>query len=226
MVCHMHQPNMFVNTYLGYTMWDYESDAPFMWPEKQKYPTRRRGAARSSTAIPRRRRIARQVGRPRTSSRTSASSIRKLKDTQFADYHGHGWNFRAVFKRDRKGNLLDADGKIVADDDPEKFKQGGAPDVIHLDMGMQCVDCHFAQDAHGNGHIYGEVADGDRDRLRDCHGTVDALSDAAHLGPGGAAGRHGPRRCCARQDGQRRFEWRGGKLYPALGGRSRASNGR
>ena len=35
MVCHMHQPNMFVNTFLGYTMWDYESDAPRMWPEEQ-----------------------------------------------------------------------------------------------------------------------------------------------------------------------------------------------
>jgi hypothetical protein len=39
MSCHMHQPNMFVNSYLGYTMWDYESDAPAMFPEKQKYPT-------------------------------------------------------------------------------------------------------------------------------------------------------------------------------------------
>ena len=38
MICHMHQPNMFMNTYLGYTMWDYESDAPFMWPEEQHYP--------------------------------------------------------------------------------------------------------------------------------------------------------------------------------------------
>lgn len=36
MVCHMHQPNMFVNSFLGYTMWDYESDAPFMWPEQQQ----------------------------------------------------------------------------------------------------------------------------------------------------------------------------------------------
>ena len=27
MSCHMHQPNSFVNTYLGYTMWDYETDA-------------------------------------------------------------------------------------------------------------------------------------------------------------------------------------------------------
>jgi hypothetical protein len=39
MICHMHQPNMFINTMLGYTMWDYESDAPFMWPEKQQYPS-------------------------------------------------------------------------------------------------------------------------------------------------------------------------------------------
>src|SRR5205085_6771640 len=39
MVCHMHQPNVFVNSFYGYTMWDYESDAPSMWPAKQKYPT-------------------------------------------------------------------------------------------------------------------------------------------------------------------------------------------
>ena len=35
----MHQPNMFVNTYLGYTMWDYESDAEAMFPKEQAYPT-------------------------------------------------------------------------------------------------------------------------------------------------------------------------------------------
>ena len=39
MICHMHQPNVFVNSFMGYTMWDYESDAPFMWPEKQRYPS-------------------------------------------------------------------------------------------------------------------------------------------------------------------------------------------
>ena len=39
MNCHMHQPNIFLNSYLGYTMWDYESDAPKMWPKDQKYPT-------------------------------------------------------------------------------------------------------------------------------------------------------------------------------------------
>src|SRR3546814_20668684 len=35
------------------------------------------------------------------------------QDTQFADYHGHGWNFRGVFKRDRNGNLLDAGGNMA-----------------------------------------------------------------------------------------------------------------
>ena len=35
----------------------------------------------------------------------------------------------AVFKRDREGNLLDADGKIVAPDDPEKFRKNGEAQV-------------------------------------------------------------------------------------------------
>src|SRR6185503_10339236 len=39
MSCHMHQPNSFVNTYLGYIMWDYESDANLLWPKKQVHPT-------------------------------------------------------------------------------------------------------------------------------------------------------------------------------------------
>jgi len=34
------------------------------------------------------------------------------KDTQFADYHGHGWNSRAILKRDRRGDLLDAGGDM------------------------------------------------------------------------------------------------------------------
>jgi hypothetical protein len=60
MICHMHQPNMFVNSYLGYTMWDYESDAPHMWPEEQQYPEP--PCARCSTAIPRGRRRAGKWG--------------------------------------------------------------------------------------------------------------------------------------------------------------------
>ncbi|HUR59243.1 MAG TPA: hypothetical protein VM029_16115, partial [Opitutaceae bacterium] len=39
MNCHMHQGNLFVNPYLGYTWWDQESDGEFMYPKKQKNPT-------------------------------------------------------------------------------------------------------------------------------------------------------------------------------------------
>jgi hypothetical protein len=46
MICHMHQPNMFVNSYLGYTMWDYEADAPHMWPESSSTRPPRRSARR------------------------------------------------------------------------------------------------------------------------------------------------------------------------------------
>src|SRR5258708_11109450 len=44
----------------------------------------------------------------------------QLKHTQFADYHGHGWGFRASFKHDRKGNLLDLDDNKIDLDDSRK----------------------------------------------------------------------------------------------------------
>ncbi|MCS6922257.1 MAG: hypothetical protein NZM07_10160, partial [Elioraea sp.] len=91
MVCHMHQPNMFLNTFLGYTMWDYEPDAPRMWPEKQRDPdheTARWVLDRNPEgASPRG--LWADVG----FLRSVAERNPKMRHTQFADYHGHGWNF-------------------------------------------------------------------------------------------------------------------------------------
>ena len=53
---------------------------------------------------------------------------------------------------------LDKDGNIVSHEDPDKFEKAVHMSSIHLDAGMHCVDCHFEQDTHGNGHLYGEVA--------------------------------------------------------------------
>ena len=39
MNCHMHQGNLFVNPYLGYTWWDQETDGEFMYPTNQNNPT-------------------------------------------------------------------------------------------------------------------------------------------------------------------------------------------
>ncbi len=210
MICHMHQPNMFMNTYLGYTMWDYESDAPLMWPKEQKYP--------SSAEI----RKINDRNPEAAAARGKWGDVDFLKgvwdmndqfnDTQFADYHGHGWNFRAIFKRDRKGNLLDAEGAIVSDDDPDKFDKAVHMSSIHVDVGMHCVDCHYSKDNHGNGHIYGEVALAVEIDCADCHGTTRDHPNLFTSGPAALGG--GTDLSLLRTpDGRLRFEWVEGALY-------------
>lgn len=210
MICHMHQPNMFLNTFLGYTMWDYESDAPRMWPEKQQYPDSekiRDVLDRNPEAAATRGKWADVDFLKRVSELNP-----QMKDTQFADYHGHGWNFRAVFKRDRKGNLLDATGNLVNDDDPQKFKKSVHLSSIHVDVGMQCVDCHYSQDNHGNGYIYGEVAAAVEISCKDCHGTAQQLPNLYTSGPAALGG--GTDMATLRTpDGRRRFEWVADVLY-------------
>ena len=238
MICHMHQPNVFVNSFLGYTMWDYESDAPSMWPKEQRYVNQ--GHASSGTnahldqlAMGYQLKPEQIVGddkaREIASHNPEEAAQRglwsdprflgkvweqngKLKDTQFADYHGHGWNFRAIFKRDREGTLLDKDGNKVSDTDPQKFQKAVHLSSIHLDLGMHCVDCHFGQDAHGNGHLYGEVAQAVEIDCADCHGTADRYPTLLTSGP--AAPKGGNDLTLLRtQDGRARFEWRGHELY-------------
>lgn len=211
MVCHMHQPNMFVNTYLGYTMWDYESDAPFMWPEKQKYPTDEE-QYKSLLHNPEEAAVRGKWTDVDFLKRVSELNP-KLNTTQFADYHGHGWNFRAIFKRDRKGNLLDKNNKIVPFDDPKKFKKAVHLQDIHVDFGMQCVDCHFGQDAHGDGNIYGEVAQAVEIGCEDCHGTISQKATLKTSGP--AAATTGGRDLTLKRTpwGESQFVWKGNDLF-------------
>lgn len=240
MNCHMHQPNIFLNSYLGYTMWDYESDAPMMWPGPENTTPRPPGmsdedyeAFYKTQRFPTAEEVRKVLDRnPEGAApkglwadldflRNVYDLNPELNDTQFADYHGHGWNFRAIFKRDREGNLLDADGNIVANDDPEKWRKKGEgkfvePGVnpgkavhlmsIHAEKGMQCADCHYSQDSHGNGLIYGEVANAIEIGCKDCHGTADAYPTLRTSGP--AAPPKGHDLALIRNpDGKRRFEW-------------------
>src|SRR5262249_54145719 len=109
----------------------------------------------------------------------------QLKQTQFADYHGHGWVFRAVFKKDRKGNLLDLNDKIIPHDDTHKFAEAVHLKDVHLTKGMQCVDCHFLTDVHGNGKLYGEPRAATTIECIDCHGTINARPTLVTSGNGG-----------------------------------------
>src|SRR6202163_860674 len=116
-----------------------------------------------------------QVGSPEFNS--------KLKTTQFADFHGHGWVFRSVFNHDRKGNWLDKEGQQIAFDDPDRIGKAVHLADIHLEKGMQCNDCHFAQDNHGNGKIYGEPRAAVEIDCIDCHGTIRNKATLITSGP-------------------------------------------
>jgi hypothetical protein len=185
MTCHMHPGTSMVSTYLGFTWWDNEADGALMYPKESK----KLGAAERAEI---------ERANPDGAALRGLWSDRKfladvstlnpqLKQTQFADFHGHGWVFRAVFKKDRKGSLLDAAGKIVPDDDPDKFRKAVHLKDIHLEKGMHCVDCHFKQDVHGDGKLYGEPRAAVEIDCVDCHGTVSARASLVTSGPASSA---------------------------------------
>ena len=212
MVCHVHPGTNMETTYFGYTWWDNELDGDAMYPKEQRNPTADEryeaslrnpegAAARGLWSDPK---FLAEVG--------SGQFNAQLKQTQFADFHSHGWIFRAVYKRDRQGNLLDADNKIVSPDDPRKFEKAVHLKDIHLEKGMQCVDCHFEQDVHGNGKLYAEPRAAIELDCIDCHGTIQ--KHATLITSGFAAPEGGTHLDALRTPwDQRRFEWRDGKLY-------------
>jgi hypothetical protein len=206
MNCHMHQGNLFVNPYLGYTWWDQETDGEFMYPKTQKNPTDEemvRAIKKNPEAA-----AARGLWSDFEFLEKVAELNSKLKHTQFADYHGHGWVFRAVFKKDRQGNLLDLEDQQIAYEDPMKFAKAIHLKDVHLAKGMQCADCHFKTDVHGNGLLYGEPRAATTIECIDCHGTISARATLLTSGNGGRIDLresntpYGPR-----------FYWQGNELF-------------
>jgi hypothetical protein len=189
MTCHMHQGNLFVNPYLGYTWWDQESDAEFMYPKEQKNPSDEemtQSLRKNPEAA-----AARGLWGDINFLEKTAELNPKLKQTQFADYHGHGWVFCAVFKKDREGNLLTLKDEKISHDDPDKFKKAVHLKDIHLARGMQCVDCHFLNDSHGNGLLYVEPRAATAITCIDCHGTVSQHATLLTSGKGGTLSKEG-----------------------------------
>ncbi len=212
MICHIHPGTNMVTTYFGLTWWDNEIDGDQMYPKEQRNPTeeqRYQSFTRNPEAAAVRglwsdEKFLEKVG--------NAEFNKQLKTTQFADFHGHGWVFRAVFNHDRKGNWLDKDGGQIAYDDPDRFGKAVHLADIHLEKGMQCNDCHFAQDNHGNGKIYGEPGAAVEIDCIDCHGTIRKKASLITSGP---AAPEGGRHLDALRTpwGLRRFEWRGDKIF-------------
>ena len=211
MVCHMHPGTNMLTTYFGLTWWDNEIDGEKMYPAKQKNPSeeeRYRSSLKNPEAAAARglwsdEKFLEQTGTPEFN--------KQLKTTQFADFHGHGWLYRGVYAHDRKGNWLDREGKQIAFDDPERFGKAVHLADIHLEKGMQCTDCHFGQDNHGNGKVYGEPRAAVEIDCVDCHGTISARASLVTSGPAApAGGRHLD--ALRTPWGLRRFEWQADAL--------------
>jgi hypothetical protein len=235
-VCHVHPGTNVMNSYLGYMWWDEETDGQLMYPKQQKYPTAEE-YTRAAMNNPDEASVRGLWSDPEFLARTAELNP-QLKHTQFADFHGHGWVFRAVFKKDRHGVLLDHRGVAVPDADtrslmesvhlPELVKEQccspercKAPDRdnlpvhlldVHLEKGMHCVDCHFVQDAHGNTKLYGEVRAAIEIQCIDCHGTIRARPILKTSGPAAAEGGRSLE-ALRTPFGKRRFEWVDQKLY-------------
>jgi len=207
MNCHMHQGNLFVNPYLGYTWWDQETDGELMYPPQQHNPTD--DELIGSTMINPEAAAARGLWGDKDFLDRVAELNPQLKHTQFADYHGHGWVFRAVFKHDRKGTLLDLDDNKIDNEDPHKFSKAVHLKDVHLAHGMQCGDCHFNVDVHGNGQLYGEPRNATTINCVDCHGTIDQRPT---LFTSGNAGRIDLLNNSNTPFGPR-FTWEGDKLW-------------
>lgn len=212
MTCHMHPGTNMVTTYYGYTWWDNETDGEAMYPPEQRDPSdgfRQQVRVRNPEAAAQRG-LWSDVEFLKTIGTSDFNA--KLKHTQFADFHSHGWVFRAVYKRDRKGALLDADDNVVSSQDPQKFSKAVHLQDIHLEKGMQCVDCHFNQDNHGNGKLYGETRNAVEIDCTDCHGTVRNRATLVTSGPASPAG-GSALEALRTPFGERRFYWRDNRLY-------------
>jgi hypothetical protein len=210
--CHIHPGTNMVATYLGYTWWDNETDGDKMYPEKQHDPTDEERYL-SWLSNPEGAAARGKWGDLSFLENTGTSEFNaQLKNTQFADFHSHGWVFRAVYKRDRKGNLLDGEDRVVEPEDKDKFKKAVHLQDIHLEKGMHCADCHFAQDAHGDGNLYGETRNAVEVDCVDCHGTIQNKSTLRTSAAAAPAG--GTDMALMRTPwGQRRFYWENDKLY-------------
>lgn len=113
-VCHIHPGTTVMNSYTGFMWWDEETDGELLYPPREKELTAEQ-FTQAMMSNPDEASARGYWSDPRFLERVSELNPH-ARHTQFADYHGHGWVFRAVFKKDRKGQLLDHRGEPAATD--------------------------------------------------------------------------------------------------------------
>ncbi len=207
-VCHIHPGTTVMNSYVGFMWWDLETDGELLYPKEERNPTAEEFVA-AIMNDPNEASARGLWSDPEFLARVSELNP-EARHTQFADFHGHGWVYDAVFKKDRKGQLLDADGDLVPHVTNDHLQAAMAPPTpferttdgskagrdgiplhlmdIHMEKGMHCVDCHFIISGHGNGKLYGEVRNAIEIQCIDCHGTTERYATLKTSGPASPEG--------------------------------------
>ncbi len=183
MTCHMHPGTNMEQTYLGYTWWDNETDGDKMYPQDRQINPSAADEAEKLDKNPEGASVCGNWSNEEFLNKTGTTEFNKtLKRTQFADSHGHGWIYKAVYQKDRAGNWLDAHGGKIDPNDPDKFKKAVHLQDIHLERGMHCADCHLRQDSHGDGNLYNEPRAAVEINCVDCHGSIQKKADGITSG--------------------------------------------
>jgi len=209
-VCHVHPGTNVMNSYLGFMWWDNETDGEHLYPRQERNPTAEQ-VTQAQIANPDGSAVQGLWSDPEFLA-NSVELNRVARHTQFADFHGHGWMFRAVFKKDRQGRMLDYKGDVIKKITNPQLQNAMRPAStkeqrigkqrkntpvhymdVHLEKGMHCTDCHFKQDSHGNTKLYGEVRAAIEVKCVDCHGTLTKTATLRTSGPAARKNRAGRR---------------------------------
>ena len=145
-VCHIHPGTTVMNSYLGYMWWDNETDGELMYPEHAKHPTSEE-MVQSQMYNPEE-----AAARGNWSEPEFLENVRELngslRHTQFADFNGHGWVFRAVYKKNREGTLLDHFNNPIENVSNEQLQQAMKLPLQHKGLyfsGQEMADLNAAK---------------------------------------------------------------------------------
>ena len=218
MVCHIHPGTNMVTTYFGYTWWDNESDGDAMYPKEQHNPTEderirsvaaqsgRRGGARAVVAT---RNFWQQTGSAEIQRKTEEHAVRRFSQPRLALPRGvHARPARPPARRRQEAS--------VPPDDPKKFEKAVAPRGHSLAKGNAVRGLPLSsRTATAPENFTASRAP----QLKSTASIATArfrqratLITSGPAAPGGGTHLEALRTPWR----ERQFEWREGKLYPAL----------
>ncbi|QDT36412.1 hypothetical protein [Stratiformator vulcanicus] len=119
MVCHIHPGTTVMNSYLGFMWWDLETEGEMMYPHEQPHLSAEE-VVNGQMSDPNEATLRGKWRNPEfLKNLTDLNPY--LDKTQFGDFHGHGWVFRAVYKKDRHGRMIDYKNDAVSNISAEKL---------------------------------------------------------------------------------------------------------